>query len=115
MTLIEVREDPHEEFRPQERGLTRIRCFSVVLSWCSCRVVVIPKKPKVPKYQNSEKVTYWPGRGLFGGQRYQNIKKVVKKQNPTPGPQNTENRPKIRKMCQTCGKHKVIMINNTTN
>ena len=28
---IEVRGDPHEEFPPQEGGLTRIMCFSVVV------------------------------------------------------------------------------------
>ena len=36
---IEVRGDPHGVFRPREGGLTRIRCFRVVV--LSCRVVVV--------------------------------------------------------------------------
>ena len=42
--LIEVRGDPHEVFRPREGGLTRIRCFRVV-------VVVGPQKPKMSIFQ----------------------------------------------------------------
>ena len=30
-SLVEVRGDPHEVFRPREGGLTRIRCFRVVV------------------------------------------------------------------------------------
>ena len=37
--MVEVRGDPHEVFRPREGGLTRIRCFRVVV--LSCRVVVV--------------------------------------------------------------------------
>ena len=38
---IEVRGDPHGVFRPREGGLTRIRCFRVVLSCCRDVVVVV--------------------------------------------------------------------------
>ncbi len=50
---VEVRGDPHGVFRPREGGLTRIRCFRVVLS--CCRVVVSlsssgPKNQKICKF-----------------------------------------------------------------
>ena len=44
---IEVRGDPHGVFRPREGGLTRIRCFRVVLS--CCRVVLSSSGPKNQK------------------------------------------------------------------
>ena len=41
--MVEVRGDPHEVFRPGEGGLTRIRCFRVV-------VVVSSSDPKNVKF-----------------------------------------------------------------
>ena len=40
LVMVEVRGGPHEVFRPREGGLTRIRCFRVVVA--SCRVVMGP-------------------------------------------------------------------------
>ena len=40
---VEVRGDPHEVFRPREGGLTRIRCFRVVV------VVVVVVGSKIGK------------------------------------------------------------------
>ena len=48
--LIEVRGDPHEVFRPREGGLTRIRCFRVVVVVVSSCRRRIPKIKKICKF-----------------------------------------------------------------
>ena len=47
--LIEVRGDPHGVFRPREGGLTRIRCFRVLLSLSSLSSSG-PKNQKICKF-----------------------------------------------------------------
>ena len=53
-----MRGDPHEVFRPREGGLTRIRCFSVVVV-VVVAVVAGLQKPK--NCQNLGKSTYMKG------------------------------------------------------
>ena len=50
-----MRGDPHEVFRPREGGLTRIRCFSVV--------VVVVVLPETQKCHISKKINKLAGPG----------------------------------------------------